>query len=187
LHLGPTTDVVTGDRQAVTLGSRATAVGQIRAVPAADATTPPDAPTPAASIAPLGRGQIAATYFSFGGASTKEPNEPARQFLADLVRRLFPAPLAEVTGSSSVDVSVARNHGQLLINLVNTAGPHRTQGILESIPPVGPLTVKIRLAAPPAHLTLEPGARPLPFTYADGIALLTVPSLALHDIITITP
>lgn len=187
LHLGSTTDVVTGDRQAVTLGSRATAVGQIRAVPAADATTPPAAPTPAASIAPLGRGQIAATYFSFGGASTKEPNEPARQFLADLVRRLFPAPLAEVTGSASVDVSVARNHGELLINLVNTAGPHRTQGILESIPPVGPLTVKIRLAAPPAHLTLEPGARPLPFTYADGIALLTVPSLAIHDIITITP
>ena len=86
-----------------------------------------------------------------------------------------------------LDVSVVRNHGRLLVNLVNTAGPHRTQGILTSIPPVGPLTVKIRLAAPPAHLTLEPGSRPHPFTYADGIALLTVPSLSIHDIITIDP
>jgi len=187
LHLGPADDVVTGDRQAVTLGTRAVAIGEIRAVPAANATTPPAAPSPAASIAPLGRGQIAATYFSFGGAYTKEPNEPARRFLADLVRQLFPTPLAEVTGSPFVDVSVARNHGKLLVNLVNTAGPHHTQGILETIPLVGPLTVKIRLAEKPARLTLEPGTRPLPFTFANGVVHLTVPTLAIHDIITVHP
>lgn len=189
LHLGPasTPAVVTGDRQAVTLGARATALGEIRAVPAANNATSPESATPAASITPLGRGQIAATYFSFGGAYNKEPNEAARRFLADLVHRLYPAPIAEVTGSNSVDVSVARNHGKLLVNLVNTAGPHRTQGILETIPPVGPLDVKIRLAAKPARITLEPGARSVPFTYAQGIAHLTVPTVAIHDTLAVHP
>jgi hypothetical protein len=173
---------VTGDRQAVTLGAAAVAVGEVRAT--SDATAPGQ---PAASIARLGRGQIAATYFSFAVAYNKEPNEAARVFLADLVRRLVPQPLVEVTGSRGVDVSVARNHGKLLINLVNTSGPHRTQGIIDSIAPTEPLAVSVRLAAKPARITLEPGARPVPFTYRDGVVRLTVPGVVIHDIVALTP
>jgi hypothetical protein len=82
---------------------------------------------------------------------------------------------------------VARNHGKLLINLVNTAGPHRTQAVLATIPSVGPLAVSLRLAAPPARITLEPGARPVAFTYRDGVARLTVPSVAIHEIVAVQP
>lgn len=173
---------VTGDRQAVTLGTNASARGEVRATNAAASPA-----QPAASVTSFGRGKIAATYFSFGAAYNKEPNAAARTFLAGLVREFFPAPLADVTGSVDVDVSVARNHGKLLVNLVNTAGPHRTQGVITTIPPVGPLVVSLRLAAPPARITLEPGARPVVFTYHDGVARLTVPSVAIHEIIAVQP
>jgi hypothetical protein len=174
--------LITGDLQAVQLGTAAAAVGEI------SASTDPAAPAqPAASITPFGRGRIAATYFSFGQSYTKEPNAAASDFLAALVRRLVPAPLVEVTGSHEVDVCVARNHGQLLVNLVNTAGPHRTQPIFDTIPSVGPLQVTIRVAAKPQRVALQPGNRPLPFTYRDGRITVTVPALAIHDIVAVTP
>ena len=86
-----------------------------------------------------------------------------------------------------MDVCVARNHGKLLVNLVNTAGPHRTQSILDAIPPVGPLTVTIRQPDKPAKVTLEPAGQPLPFEYRDGLLRLTVPQVAIHEVIVVEP
>jgi hypothetical protein len=74
-----------------------------------------------------------------------------------------------------------------LVNLVNAGGPHSTQSIIETIPPVGPLNVTIRLARKPAKITLEPAGLPLPFKYADGKVRLAVPQVAIHDIIVVEP
>ncbi len=109
--------------------------------------------------------------------------DPAQ--LIEHVRRLFPEPLVEVGGSHGVDVCVARNHGKLLVNLVNTSGPHRTQSIIETVSPVGPLTVRIRHPEKPAKVTLEPGGRSLPFDYRNGQIQLTVPQVAIHEIIVV--
>jgi len=164
--------------------SAALFAAELGATPSASAekTAPPTTKTVS-----LGRGKIAALYGALGAAYTKDPNEAARLQLAALVRELFPSPIVEVAGSREVDVCVARNHGKLLVNLVNTAGPHRTQGILDSIPAVGPLTVSIRAPRKPASVTLEPGARPLAYQYRGGRIELSVPSLAIYDIIAVTP
>ena len=82
-------------------------------------------------------------------------------------------------------MTVARNHGKLLVHLVNTSGPHATQAILETVTPLGALDVTIRLPKKPATLTLEPGTRPLPFEYRDGRVHVVVPSLAIYDIIAV--
>jgi hypothetical protein len=123
-------------------------------------------------VTKLGRGKIA--------TAAADP-----QSLTALASQLFPEPMVEVSGSHDVDVCVARNHGKLLVNLVNTAGPHRTQSILESIPPVGPLTVTLRHATKPSKVTLEPAGQPLPFNYRDGKIQLTVPTVAIHEVIIV--
>lgn len=107
--------------------------------------------------------------------------------LVELTRQLFPNPMVEVTGSHDVDVCVTRNHGKLLVNLVNTTGPHRTQSIIESIPPIGPLTVTIRHATKPAKVTLEPTGQSLPLNYRDGRIQLTIPTVAIHEVIVVEP
>jgi len=140
---------------------------------------------PAAFIAAFGRGKIAAISFSIGQAYLEGRPELLRRFLSDLTRELFPQPMVEVKGSRDVDVCVARNRGKLLVNLVNTAGPHQTQSILETIPSVGPLDITIRINRKPAKVTLEPGARPLVFDYRAGQLWLTVPKVELHDIIVV--
>jgi len=108
-----------------------------------------------------------------------------RGFLSDLTRRLFPMPMVEVKGSKDVDVCLMRKQGQLRVNLVNTSGPHQTAPIQETIQPVGPLAVTLRLPSKPAKLTLEPGAQPLAFEYRDGEAKLTVSSLDIHRVIVV--
>jgi len=96
-------------------------------------------------------------------------------FLNDLARQLFPNPMVEVAGSCDVDVCVARNHGRLLVNLVNTAGPHRTQSILPSIPRSARSPVSIRHATNPAKVAFEPSGKPLAFDYLGGRVRLTIP------------
>ena len=123
-------------------------------------------------VTKLGRGKIA--------TAAADP-----QSLTALASQLLPEPMVEVSGSHDVDVCVARNHGKLLVNLVNTAGPHRTQSILDSIPPVGPLTVTLRHATKPSKVTLEPAGQPLPFDYRDGKIQLTVPTVAIHEVIVV--
>lgn len=182
LTQGTTAVTLKTDIQTVQLGTQAVPFGKLCST---NVATPSS--QPAASIAPLGRGHIAATYFTLGQSYVSAPTAGARRFLNDLVHQLFPQPLVDVTGSSDVDVCVAHNHGKLLVNLVNTAGPHRTQYILPSIPPVGPLSVTIRLASQPVAVTLEPGGRPLAADYRDGRLHVTLPKVEIHDIIAIQP
>ena len=184
IHLSRDGSMMTtqGVRQAVTLAADSVAFGQLY-----ETDDVASASRPAASIARRGQGRIAAVYFTIGRYYCESPTGDVRQFLNDLVRQLMPEPLVEVTGSSDVDVCVARNQGKLLVNLVNTSGPHRTQSIVESISPVGPLNVTIRQPAEPAQVTLEPAGQPLPFEYRDGLVRLTVPQVAVHEIVVIRP
>ena len=80
---------------------------------------------------------------------------------------------------------MARNHGKLLVNLVNTAGPHRQEPTVDSIPAIGPLEVTIRRAARPEKVTLEPGDRSPAYDYREGEIRLTLPQLEIHDIIVV--
>jgi hypothetical protein len=79
---------------------------------------------PAASITALGKGRIAATYFSFSRGYLNQRSPSMRAFLNDLTHQLFPKPMVEIKGPADVDVSVNRLRGKLAIHLINTSGPH---------------------------------------------------------------
>jgi hypothetical protein len=159
------------------LGRGAEAFGVLRG---ADGTE-----RPAASIAALGKGRIAAVYAELGQSYDGVRDPAVRAFLSALARRLFPKPMVEVSGSPDVDVCLMRKDGRLLVNLVNTSGPHQTEPVQDTIRPVGPLAVTLRLPGKPSKLTFEPGGRPLAFEYHDGEVTLTVPSLDIHRVIAV--
>jgi hypothetical protein len=141
---------------------------------------------PPATITEFGRGKIAAVNFAFGQRYATARSESSRQFLNDLVRQLFPKPLVEVKGSPDVDVVVNRQGGKLAVNLVNTAGPHRREPILDSIPPIGPLDVTIRQTDKPARVMLEPAGTPLTFEHREGEIHLVVPRVDIHEVIVVS-
>jgi hypothetical protein len=178
-HAGGDT-AVTGRSQNVTLGPSAHPLGQLRATKTANAPA-----QPAASITAFGRGKMAALYFTAGQVYAKDHPPALREFLATITRELFPRPMVEVKGSRDVDVVTARNHGKLLVHLVNTSGEHATAPILATVDPLGPLALTIQAPRKPTRVTLEPGARTVPFTYADGTISLTVPRLDIYDIVSV--
>jgi len=168
--------------QSVRLKPSARTIGQLHAT-----QSPSSLAQPAASVASLGKGKIAATYFSFSQGYLSDRSGTARAFLNDLVRQLFPEPLVEVAGSSDVDLSVNRIGGRLAVNLVNTAGPHANVNtpVFDKIPPVGPLSLTIKTPQKPSRITLEPGGHPLPFAYYEGKARLTVERLDIHGVVVV--
>jgi hypothetical protein len=147
-----------------------------------DTVTPSD---PAASIAALGSGKIAAVYFSFGERYMKAQTALAREFLGALAHELFPYPAVEVRGSHLVDVVLNRKDGHLALNLVNTGGPHANRDVYtyDEIPALGPLEVMLRLESKPESVVLQPGARPVEWDWSDGELRLTLPRLEIHEII----
>jgi hypothetical protein len=170
-----------GSVQSATLGAQARAWGQIRSADSLGARWP------AASLARLGQGKIAAVYFNFAGSYLAGRRPEIGGFLNELVRELFPNPVVEVRGSAEVDVVVNRLGGRLAVNLVNTAGPHadpRTP-VFDAIPPVGPLQIGIRTQHRPQRVSLEPGGQVLAFEYSKGRTRLTLPSLAIHEVIVV--
>ena len=105
-----------------------------------------------------------------------------RDFTGAVVRRLFPEPLVEVQGSHAVDVVARRMGGVLKVHLLSTAGPHGDPQIdaFDELPPLGPLTVSIRLPSAPARVSLDPQGDELPFAYGAGRLTVTVPRLIGH-------
>ncbi|MBI5802016.1 MAG: hypothetical protein HZA92_14995 [Verrucomicrobia bacterium] len=140
---------------------------------------------PAATLAPLGKGTIAAVWLNLGERCADGKTPAAREFLDALARNLFPKPMIEVSGSHAVDVSLARNHGKLQVHLVNTSGPHATEPFVDSIAPVGPLQVTLRSGSSPKRITLLPGGRATEFKHANGETHFTVAEVPIHSVFVV--
>jgi len=142
---------------------------------------------PAASLIEYGEGRIAAAYLNLGERFTRAANAVARRFLADLARELFPTPMVEIAAHVPVDVVVTRAEADVVVNLINTGGPHAdaTVETFDRVPPLGPLTVRVRTPRRPERVYLQPGTRHLPFHFREGAAEVDLPRLHIHEVIVL--
>ncbi len=107
----------------------------------------------------------------------------------DVLEGAFPDPIVRVAGSNEIDVSSRTLNGKVTIHLVNTSGPHANppaEGVTE-IPPVGPLTVAIRLDEAPKSISQEPEGKPLAVAWDDGRATVMLSELKLYSILVVEP
>ncbi len=141
----------------------------------------------AATITPYGKGVIAATHLELGKASAIRSAPVHRDFLAALVREIFPDPMVKVTGSHYVDVTLNRKGEALVLNLVNTTGPHDNEKVMafDEITPVGPLQIELKLTKKPNKVMLQPDNIPMPYTYREGKLQCSLPMLKIHSLVVI--
>ena len=112
--------------------------------------------------------------------------DPPAEFVKQTVRAIFPDSMVQIDGTPQVDLSLMRTvAGQIAVHLVNVSGPHETADVIESIEPVGPVTLHIRLPKKPASVTLQPDGHDLAWDYADGQVTVTVESVPIHEILLI--
>ena len=126
-------------------------------------------------------------FFGIGRRYLAASTSVIRSFTTALIDRVFPNPAVRVKGSRYVDVSLNKNHGKLLVHLVNMAGPHADPNIyvFDDIPPIGPLTIQVACDEKPSAVRLEPAARELSWDYADGFATIQVDRVEIYDIVVI--
>ena len=118
-------------------------------------------------------------------ALTPQINPPS-DFVKATVHEIFPDPMVKIEGEPQVDLSLMRTPaGQIAVHLVNVSGPHETADVIETIDPVGPVTLRVRLPERPKSVTLQPGRRAAAWDYADGEVQLTVDSVPIHEIVLI--
>jgi hypothetical protein len=141
----------------------------------------------AASIRAFGKGKIAAAYLNLGERYVNGRTTVSRDFLHGLVRTLFPKPLATVTGSHQVDVTINRIDRGLVVNLVNTSGPHADQKthVFDEVPPIGPLEIRIGAEARPGKVSAVPSGTALRWRFDDGQVVVDLPRLEIHQAILV--
>lgn len=133
-----------------------------------------------------GNGSFLFQMFSVGPQYKDNQSAPMHTYLRNLLKRADFTPLARAS-SSYVDVVCATKDGKLLVNLLNTAGPHAVTQCrsFNEIPPLYNVTVEIQLSQAPRSVMLEPEHKPCPYTYNGKTLTLTVERLDIHSILVI--
>ncbi len=145
-------------------------------------------PALAATVASFGKGRVAAVYGPVSLAFFRSHHPGLRRFIGELSDRLFPAPLVKVDAAPTVDIALRRAaDGRLTLHLLNRSNfpvPDR-YSFIDSVPPVGPVKVSLRLESPPKHVLWLPKARRLKWTWNDGSLRVTIPSVEIHGILVV--
>lgn len=141
---------------------------------------------PAAVATQLGEGRIAAVPMNMGERYSNARTTVARDFLNSVVKDLLPQPMVEVSGSHLLAVSLMQKNGALMVNLVNTGGPHHGSCYtFDELPAVGPVEVRLRLSNPPKEVRLQPDSRTLAWRFADGCLVAELPRIDVHEILEV--
>ena len=104
-----------------------------------------------------------------------------------MVAEVFPEPLVELDAPPFVDMACRRDGDKLLVHLTNTTGMQTAEHytIIDTIPAIGPIKLKIRLDKTPSSVSLVPADSPIEVVeMADGIQV-TIASIAIHNVLVI--
>jgi len=140
---------------------------------------------PAATIASCGKGKIAACYLDLSGAYYIYQAKGFSKLANKVIGQLLPEPIVKVTGSDYVHTSVSQKEGKMFIHLINTAGNHFNQKVYEydQIPATGELSLELNTPKPIKKVVLQPEGKVLKFNSKNGKSIVSVPSIAIHEII----
>ena len=111
---------------------------------------------PAVVFARHGKGTVAYMPADLFHYYQKNNYPDTRRFMAEVMKRLFPKPQVSVDAPVGVDFVARRRNGQLLLHFINRASGNPTsprQGMIEEIPPLGPVRLSIRLEREPRKVT----------------------------------
>jgi hypothetical protein len=130
---------------------------------------------PAALAMARGKGEIVLIPGPLGAVYAATHAPAVRDFIRRAVRPRF-KPLVEVVAPPTVDVSLRRKDGRLVVHLLNTTAM-QVAGDFSAIDFIPPLSgVSVRFSKPPRSVRLEPGGRILKI----AAGAVELPRLDIH-------
>ncbi len=138
---------------------------------------------PAITIREVGRGRVAAVHGPVFAAYGRTHYPSLRRLLSQLLRDLWPAPLSEAVAPGQVAHTLRRQGERLVVHLLNRAADPPTSPsnvMVERVPPVGPVTVRLRLPTPPSAVNAAPDPSPVEWSWQDGQLTVSVAQVHIH-------
>ena len=144
---------------------------------------------PAATIVRMGKGKLAALYLDVGVPYYTTQSPTYRKLVNDIVSQLVTDPALSVTGSEYLHVVLSKKGTNTFIHLINTGGSHFNKRVFtyDEVPPLGPITIRLRREQNPSAVVLRPEGTPLQHRFQDGMLSIDLPRLNIHSIIEVTP
>jgi hypothetical protein len=117
-------------------------------------------------------------------------NLPYRQLVQNCIDLLMPQKLVDVTGPSTMEVTVMRRAGRkpaTVVHLLQFVAERRTNvlDLVEDVVPVYNIPLSVRIKAAPSQVYLAPSHEKADFEYADGCVNLIVPAVEGHQMVVI--
>lgn len=143
---------------------------------------------PAVTVRRVGKGRVAAIHGDFMRDYLLGHSPRQRVLIGELLHSFDIDWTCRVEAPPQVEVSLREGKGRLLVHLVNRGvNPTLTprQHIVEEVPPTGRLGVELRLEKRPKAVSLEPGGRPVEWTYANNRLRVEISSMNVHDIVNV--
>jgi len=137
---------------------------------------------------PVGRGSIIAIHGPLFRDYFLGHYPLLRQFIGGLVEGLGIPWEVTVEAPPRLEVVARRKDGRLIVNLVNRGAgealsPNRV--VVEELPPVTDVVLRIRCERAPGSVIIAPGGETSRWTYADGVAAVTVSRVEIHSAIVV--
>jgi hypothetical protein len=149
-------------------------------------------PNPAAVIRKVGRGRVGYIPCSVFRDFAHNRYPLTRAFILEVVRAVAGRTAIEVEGPVCVDVVLRQKDQVAYVHFINRASgiPNNAHnGAIDEIPAVGPLTVRMRLKARPASVSLEFEPAPVRATFkpgrSGGVLTVTVPRVRIHTALVV--
>lgn len=141
----------------------------------------------AASVRKYGKGMTAGIYADIGSSYLSNTSPVLRNFLSDIIKKLFPDELVKVEGSHKLNVIPAIKDDKLLIQLINTSGDHSNSNVkgIDEIPSLLNLKISVLTTKKPVSVLLQPDGTKLKFEFINGRTTFILPELKIHNIIEI--
>jgi hypothetical protein len=139
---------------------------------------------PAATLAAVGSGMVAAIYGPAGTVFAKTHAPETRRLIGRVARRLHEPSIA-LEAPPVVEVVRRRKGGRQMVHLLNYSGMQVASdyGAVDYVPPAGPMKISIRMERRPRRVTLEPGGRELRGTWSNGAWSAPIDRLDIHAIL----
>ena len=136
----------------------------------------------------LGKGAVVAVYGPIFRNYYLGHSPALRELIGNLLDGLGIPWMAGVDGPPHLEMVLRQKNGRLLVNLLNrgageTLSPNRV--IVEELPPIQHVVVRLRRDRPPKSVTIVPSDVNINWSYRDGLVTVNVPRVDIHRVLVV--
>ncbi len=143
---------------------------------------------PAVTIRKVGKGAVVACHGPLFRNYFMGHYPLLRRFIGSVIDNLGIDWAVKVDGPPRLEVILRQREGKLLVNLINRGAgemlsPKRV--IVEELPPVTDITLRIPRETEPASVAITPADTPMEWTYEGGEVVVTLSRLEIHAVVEV--